>query len=210
MKWTKEDLRNNQTFDRDDFDFDDDPQVPSFARAPTRLRHGVFGFERGHMARNKDLYAFGFNATKQGFFMSNIVPQQQPGHASWGHLENEHRGIVGARSDIEEIWVVSGPIFRNDEPLEVITNQGRTMAAPHATYKVIGWFTGDNFHCRGYIIDQEDRIDRRDLGLAIRSVDTIEDLTGIDFFHELPDAQENLLESKVHARLWDDRPVVSC
>ena len=204
MKWTKENLQSNRFFDRDDFDFDTDDDLPSHAQAPTSLRHATFGFERGHMARNRDLYAFGFDATAEGFLMSNIVPQQQPGHSSWGHLENEHRGIVGARSDIDEIWVVSGPIFENDEPFKVITSQGKTMSAPHATYKVIGWFTGEQFHCRGYIIDQEDDIDRPDLDLAIRSVDEIEVATGIDFFHKLPDDVETALESKSHTRLWDD------
>ena len=209
MKWTKENRQSPNHFNRRDFDFETDFDLPSYARAPTNLRHSEFGYERGHQARNQDLYAFGFTATEEGFLMSNIVPQKQPGHATWGHLENEHRNIVVARSDIKELWGVSGPIFKNDEPLKIIRNQGREIAAPHSTYKVIGWFSGDSFHCRGYIIDQEDDIDRRDLDLAIRAVDTIEDATGIDFFHELPNDQEAELESRVHSRLWDDMPVVT-
>lgn len=171
MKWTKDNLESSTTFDRDDFEFEIDSELPPHARAPTSLRHSTFGFERGHMARNRDLYAFGFDTTAEGFLMSNIVPQQQPGHGSWGHLENEHRGIVGARSDIDTVWVVSGPIFENGEPFEVITSGGKTIGAPHSVFKVIGWFTGEQFHCRRYIIDQEDDIDRPDLGLAIRAVD---------------------------------------
>lgn len=208
MKWTKVDLESNLHFDRDDFDFETDFDVPSYARSPTSLLHSTFGYERGHMARNRDLYAFGFDATEEGFLMSNIVPQQQPGHATWGQLENEHRKIVGRRSDIEELWVVSGPIFENNQAMEVINNQNRSVSAPHATYKVIGWFTDDDeFHCRAYIIDQEDDIDRPDLSLAIRTVDRVEELTGLNFFPDLPAEQARVLESQAHSKLWDDAPI---
>jgi endonuclease G len=35
------------------------------------------------------------------------------------------------------------------------------------------------------------------------SVDSIESITGIDFFHELPDEIENELESKVNLEDWE-------
>ncbi len=40
------------------------------------------------------------------------------------------------------------------------------------------------------------------LKLFVVSVDSIESITGIDFFHELPDEIENRLESEVILEHW--------
>ena len=53
----------------------------------------------------------------------------------WAEIAS--RGTPGARSDIDTVWVVSGPIFENGEPFEVITSGGKTIGAPHSVFKVI-------------------------------------------------------------------------
>lgn len=55
MKWTKDNLESSTTFDRDDFEFEIDSELPPHARAPTSLRHSTFGFERAHGSQPRSI-----------------------------------------------------------------------------------------------------------------------------------------------------------
>ena len=75
------------------------------------------------------------------------------------------------------------------------------LGVPHATYNLIGWFDkGGRFHCRGYVVRQEDRV--RDPRHYLRPIDEIEAMTGLDFFMDLEDGLEEKLEAAEHKTLW--------
>ena len=133
--------------------------------------------------------------------MSNIVPQhEQMNGEAWLDIEEQHRRVVAnPASGIKVLWVISGPVFEDDQPKFTV---GNGVGVPHATYKVIGWFDRANrFHVRGYIVRQEDRV--RDPEHYLRSVDEIEQMTGLDFFPELEDSLEGQLEAETHVTLWE-------
>ncbi len=201
MHWTLEDLVRSETvtFGRPSFRLDSD--LPPYARDGTSLTFSLTKMERGHMARDADLEAWGYDAVTDGVTMSNIVPQRvSKNHVVWGRLENQHRFIVDEDDfDIDTVWVISGPIF---DDVDAVTFSPGGVGIPDATYKVIGWLgSEEELHVRAYVIRQNDT----DTGLTkyLRSVAEVEELTGLDFFPELDPAIANPLEAATFTTLWE-------
>ena len=125
-----------------------------------------------------------------------------PSHIVWGKLENEHRNaIADVSKGIKAVWLISGPVFLNGQAEKVIRPD--RVGAPHAVYKIIGWQqTHGKFTARGYIIKQDDS--DSDLTAFLAAFDTIEVVTGLDFFTDLDDEVKEELESKRFVTLWGD------
>lgn len=201
MRWSLSDLVDSERVSWDRPRFRPDSDLPSYAQNGTSLNFQVTRMERGHMARDADLEAFGFDAVTEGVLMSNIVPQRQGrNHAVWGRLENQHRFIVDHDEyDIPTVWVTSGPIFFD---LDLVEFAPGGIGIPDATYKVIAWFDEDEeLHARGYVIDQDST--NFNLRSYLRSIDRVEELTGLDFFPQLNPQQEANLEAATNQQLWE-------
>jgi endonuclease G len=167
-----------------------------------------------------------------GCRMSNLVPQHRDlNGGAWLSLENAHRHIVAdpAKSGISAVWVISGPVFQGGQPDGTV---GNGVGVPHATYKVMGWFNeSGRFQMRGYVMKQTDRADPPprstgsrgpstrnsrgdrggrqepsvDLRRFLTPVREIEKSTGLDFFADLPDPEEDALETARPSHPWDAR-----
>lgn len=119
---------------------------------------------------------------------------------AWLDIEEQHRSVVAnPASGIKAVWVISGPVFENNQPW---ATAGNGVGVPQAVYKVIGGFdkTG-KFDVRAYVVRQHDRV--RDPRHYLRTVDEIEAVTGLDFFAGLEDGLERRIETAEHAALWD-------
>jgi len=86
---------------------------------------------------------------------------------------------------MDEVWVVTGPIFDDD-----IEKLASGVEIPDAFYKIIA---DDSPSFKAYIIPQ-DVAGSEMLEQFIVSVDSIESVTDIDFFWEFDDALEDSLE----------------
>jgi endonuclease G len=207
MRWTKENFdvaAGEPTHPRN---FIEDLELPPYARTGKDFQHAKFGYERGHMARHEDLSGCGAlgdprRATREGCFMSNIVPQQRKGHVVWGRLEKEHHEIVAQpEMAITSIWLIAGPVFKDGMPREIIGPA--KVGAPDGVYKIIAWRTvGASFTARAYIIQQEDT--GTDLSKYLTTIDAIEEATGLDFFAEMDDEEEEALESRKFTARWQE------
>lgn len=200
--WDVSDMRSSHPRN-----FQVDTELPDYARTGRDYQYATTGYQRGHMARHDDLSGMGtpadpFIATREGCLMSNIVPQKQAGHTVWGKLEDEHRDIVTKPAQqIDEIWVISGPVYTAGAAVEVIGPD--QVGAPHAVYKIIGWEKPDGtFTARAYIITQTDT--ELNLTTYIKTIDAVEEATGLDFFPDMDDIDEDELEAKVFTTLWDE------
>jgi len=200
MRWTTDDfLRSEQDdFDRGDFVVDD--ELPLYAQTGKDLDFPQTKLERGHMARDADLEAWGFDAVREGMRMSNICPQRQgKNHRVWGKLEDQHRFIVAnpSTSGIGTVYIISGPFYEDDdkdgmiEESEIKRVGDDGVAVPDGTYKVIAWEDEDeSLQLRAYMIEQQ--ATDTDLTNYLHSVNDVEKATGLDFFPDLDDQVENL------------------
>lgn len=168
-------------------------------RTRTKVGHGDYthsGYDRGHMAPNYGIATrYGKQAQKETFLMSNIIPQS-PGvnRHIWKDLEMRVAKRYGRY--FSEVWAITGPVFT--EPVDELDSG---VAIPSHYYKIIADEHGGKLRVLAFMVESDcppyTRIKKR-----LVSIDDLEEKTGLDFFHELPDELENALESQTPSRLW--------
>jgi len=151
------------------------------------------GYDRGHLAPAADL-SWSELSMKESFFMSNMSPQK-PGfnRGIWKKLEGYVRQWA---SDNGSIYVVTGGVLKDIDQYIGKSNVG----VPKYFYKVILDYEGLDIKGIAFIIPNDSS--SRKLQTYATSIDEVELLTGIDFFHSLPDDKEFLLESKFDINQW--------
>ena len=151
------------------------------------------GYDRGHLAPAGDM---GWSSTSmaESFYYSNMSPQL-PGfnRGIWKRLEELVRTWA---IDNQTIYIVTGPILTKD----LSTIGMNKVAVPKYFYKVILDYTDPETKGIGFIIPNIGS--KESLQKYVVTIDSVENVTGIDFFPQLPDQQEVLLESKVSLPLW--------
>lgn len=146
------------------------------------------GYDRGHLAPAGD-FKFSQRMMRETFFMSNIAPQvPQFNRGIWKELEEQVR--AWARRD-HGLYVVTGPVLKPGLPTIGRSNE---ISVPEKFYKVILYCNKPNIRMIGFLLNNEPS--DSSIRQFVVPVDSIEKLTGINFFPKLPDDLERQLESK--------------
>jgi endonuclease G len=151
------------------------------------------GYDRGHMAPAADM-KWSKAAMKESFYLSNICPQHPKlNQKRWNELENKVRKWAVADS---AIIVICGPVV-NDSPQRIGNNN---VVVPHAFFKVVLSPYKEQPETIGFLFNNEPCT--LPLHAYVVSVDSVETVTGLDFFSPLPDETEDLLEARVDMVYW--------
>lgn len=171
--------------------FIEDPKVNSKS-ADWRNYKGS-GYDRGHLCPAGDR-RFSKNAYNETFYTSNIAPQDRDFNAGiWNRLEKKIRDW--ARKDGPLFVVTSGVL---EEGLQRIGEED--VAVPKYFYKVVAKGQGENLKIIGFLFPNKE--DTRELDEFLVPVDTLEKLTGIDFFAGLSEEQQTALEAGISTSGW--------
>ena len=147
------------------------------------------GYDRGHMAPAADM-KWSAKAMEQSFYMSNICPQNQKlNRGDWNDLEDACRGWAKKYGTVH---IACGPIYDKKRPKRIGTNK---VAVPDRFFKVVLIYNRKDPMALGFIFPNIAH--SQDLDLYQVSVDSIEQVTGLDFFSKLPDSIENRIEAEV-------------
>lgn len=203
VRWTYDDLVSSEKEKKFGRPFVPDSELPTYAQALTAFNGNRTLMDRGHMARHKDNSAWGQDSSRAGCLMSNISPQHKDlNRKAWLTMEDFSRFMVEDR-DPNEIWVISGPVFKDNHQKKTVANE---VEVPDGFYKIIAWFDEGKLDARGFYFPNDNSskpargTKKRDKLLALnnfmKSIDTIENLTGLDFFPELPEPEQSNLEKK--------------
>ena len=182
---------NNKRAKRKDW-FEKDPLIKT--GSATYKDYKGSGYDKGHMAPAADM-AFSVQAMEDCFYMSNMSPQIHNFNGGiWRELEELARDWG---RDNDKLYVVTGPIFKDN-----LGTIGRTnsVTVPGYYYKVLVDIEGAEKKAIGFVIPHA--VSNKPLTAFVRTIDDIEEITGIDFFPELDDALEDQLESKVNTGKW--------
>ncbi len=168
-------------------------------RTESRVSHDCYthsGFDRGHMAPNYAIVTrYGIEAQRETFLMSNISPQTPTlNRQTWQRLEAQIANAYAERYG--QVWVKIGPIFGT--PGEWLDSG---VKIPDRFYAIIVKERDGEPRALAFIIPQDVQGDE-DLAGFLTSINAIENMTGLDFLHELDDALEEHLESGVAAAPW--------
>lgn len=185
------DMCNNNGEERTN-NFREDPLVKTKSALPEDYKKS--GYDRGHLCPAGDM-GWSEQTMSESFYMSNMSPQVPAfNRGIWKYLETDVR--EWAKQNVEIIVVTAGVL---QDSLPVIGSVNK-VAVPKYYYKVILDYTLPEIKAIGFVLPNEGS--KQSVFDYAVTVDSVEHLTGIDFFPALPDSIENYLESHINVKLW--------
>jgi len=155
--------------------------------------YAASGYDKGHLAPAGDM-CWSATSMKESFYYSNMSPQL-PGfnRGVWKRAEELVRNWA---REYKSVYIVTGPILTSG--LKSIGHDRVTI--PKYFYKVILEYNASGIKGIGFIIPNLSS--REPLQSFAVTIDSVEKVTGIDFFPLLPDAQEKVIESTLNLKEW--------
>lgn len=164
-------------------------------RPDSTFEYDAFGYDRGHLAPSAD-FRWSATALSESYFYSNMSPQlAEFNRGGWGELEDRIRQYVFRNAGVQ-LYVVTGPVLK--ENLPVIERGVNKVSIPTQYWKV----ALDLVNGKGIGFLMPNRAISEPLESFAVPIDTIERLTGLDFFSNLPDELESNLESQCKPDEW--------
>ncbi len=149
------------------------------------------GYDRGHLCPSADV-RHDAAAQQETFYMSNMSPQApQFNRGIWKKLEEQVRQWVEAH---DSIYVATGPVLKKN--LKQIGKKNK-VAVPEHYYKIL-YSPNDGGHMLAFLLANTGS--SHEVEAFIVPTDSVEKLTGIDFFPQI--LNEEKLESRCGTTAW--------
>ena len=152
------------------------------------------GFDRGHLAPAADM-TWSLEAMKESFYMSNITPQRpQFNRGIWKKLEEQVRQWARTSTSL---FIVTGPILKGHLTEQI--GRDHKITVPNFFFKAIA-DTSQNGNGIAFVIQNEGS--HLPLSHFVITIDSLEKLTGRDFFHNIPQKKQITIEKKSNLKHW--------
>lgn len=160
------------------------------------FKYDGFGFDRGHLAPSAD-FRWSENALSESYYYSNMTPQRPEfNRESWASLEDLLRNIV--EQEKKNFYVITGPILHDSLP--VIERSVNQLKIPEWHYKIIVDASAENPRGMAFLMPNKKCEER--LSAYVISIDSLESLTGTNFFPNINDIQELKIEKEADFTAW--------
>lgn len=169
------------------------------------------GYEHGHICPNADR-KYSYMANYQTFYMTNMQPQYHKfngytssgadrGEGLWVRMEGKVRDWTPA-STSDTLYVCKGGTIDNED--QIIGRIKEKLIIPKYFFMACLMKNSMGYRAIGFWAEQQSNEwhDDEPLSTYVVTIDKLEELTGIDFFCNLPDNIENEVESKVALKAW--------
>jgi endonuclease G len=165
--------------------FRPDPSVPN---SPTPQDYTRSGYDRGHLAPAAD-FRWNEQAMNESFYMSNMTPQIPAfNRGIWNNLEKQVRDWALEK---DTLYIVTGAVLHKGLPTIGTSN----VTVPERFYKVILQHNSTTNSGVGFVIPNEGSTEP--LESFEVTIDSVEHITGLDFFPALPDSIERKVEGRI-------------
>ncbi len=198
-------IDENNTSRSDEWGYD--PKVPKRCQPVLYKSWGVSGYDRGHQLPSADrLHSVAANVST--FYFTNMTAQNSNlNQGIWGNLETRVRNWVNG---CDTLYVVTGAVATTKEntTVEFIKdNEGKDVAIPKAYFKVVLRYSksesaNGGYSAIGFWFENKTNSQSTITASHAKSVKTIEELTGFDFFTNLDDTVEAAVEESVTNSVW--------
>lgn len=166
-----------------------------YLQPDSTYKYDGFGYDRGHLAPSAD-FRWSAKALSESYLYSNMSPQKAEfNRGAWGQLEDRIRGYL-YRHPETQLYVVTGPELQGDLP--VIERGVNKVSIPKYYWKIA--LDLKNKKAIGFLMPNQEI--NYPLATFSRSINDIEKETGIDFFSNLPDDIEEVLENQHNNEDW--------
>ncbi|MCX6251420.1 MAG: DNA/RNA non-specific endonuclease [Bacteroidetes bacterium] len=151
------------------------------------------GYDRGHLAPSADM-CYSYQTMVESFYLSNITPQTPSfNRGIWKKLEEQVRQWA---VDDKAVLVVTGTILTKG----LLTIGYDRITVPAYFYKVILDYTEPDIKGIGFIMPNQGS--QEPLQHYAVTIDSVEKITGTDFFYQLPENQQRVIESTFDISKW--------
>ncbi len=179
---------------------DDDRKRPYFVEDPYVSTKSAdwknykgSGYDRGHLCPAGDR-RFSEQAYNETFYTSNITPQDKDFNAGiWNRLEQQVRYWA---KKYGSVYVITGGVLEENLPDIGIEE----VAVPRFFYKIVAKENQGKVMVIAFLIKHEESA--APLKKFAVSVDTLETITGIDFFHNMQDSVQQQIERTMNLDDW--------
>lgn len=156
------------------------------------------GYDRGHLVPSADM-RWTYDALLGTYYYSNISPQLADfNRGKWAELEDWGRRYVYHAK--RRVFIVTGPVLRDGLPTMQKVDRKNEVSIPELFWKVIADLDEPEPKAIAFVMRNE-KLEYPVISYAV-PVDSVEKLTGIDFFPALDDALENRIEALSDSKLW--------
>jgi endonuclease G len=160
-----------------------------FLNPDSTYRYDGFGYDRGHLAPSAD-FRWSATALSESYLYSNMSPQVDSfNRGIWGDLEDKIREYV-YKNPGTRLYVVTGPVLQPGLPR--IERGVNKVSIPRHYWKVVL----DKERQRGIGFVLPNQAGYQPLETYSVSIDSVERLTGLDFFPNLPGDMASRVEAQ--------------
>ncbi|MFA5302081.1 MAG: DNA/RNA non-specific endonuclease [Bacteroidales bacterium] len=187
--------------------WDYNPKVPKRYQPALFYSFGGSSYDRGHQLPSADrLFSQDVNAST--FYFTNLTAQDPSLNQNlWAGLEIKVRDWA---RECDTLYVVTGAMIRTpeDQTVEYISdNDGNQVAVPRIYYKVLlqykaGQAENNGYSAIGFWYENRSYTAENPVAADAKNIKEIEALTGFDFFHNLPDNIEEIVEASCTPEDW--------
>jgi endonuclease G len=151
------------------------------------------GYDKGHLCPAGDM-EFEINAYNDTFFTSNISPQIHDFNGGiWNRLEQKVRYWA---TKYDGVYVITGGVLESN--LKTIGQE--KVLVPNYFYKILLDNSDGQYRMIAFLVPSK-KSDKPIYDFVV-SVDSLEKMTGIDFFPKLENKTENRLEKSSDYKAW--------
>ncbi|MBC8266212.1 MAG: DNA/RNA non-specific endonuclease [Flavobacteriales bacterium] len=163
-----------------------------FSGTPSHNSYTNSGYDRGHLLPAADM-KWNQLAMDETFLMSNVSPQNPYFNQNglWRKLESKVREWAENR---KELIVIVGGVLSDGLP----KLDGEDISIPKYYFKII--LDKTDFSSSSFLLENSNTSGL--LSDFVVSVDSIERISGLDFFTFLPDSLENRIEKSADLSAW--------
>jgi endonuclease G, mitochondrial len=149
-------------------------------------------YDRGHLA---PLASFkGSRFASQVNFYSNIVPQKTDmNQGPWQRLEDKERDLVRKYG---AAWVMTGPLY--ESPMPPLPNCDEPHQVPSGFWRIVAVNDLGTLRVAAFIFEQGTARKAPVMDHLV-TVDAVEQRSGLNFFWQIPGADENAMEAADNA-----------
>lgn len=159
------------------------------------IRYDGFGYDRGHLAPSAD-FRWSATALSESYLYSNMSPQVDSfNRGIWGDLEDKLREYV-YRHPGTQLHVVTGPVLHPQLPR--IQRGVHQVAIPQLYWKVV--LDAERRRGIGFVVPN--KAGYQPLESYSVSIDSVERLTGLRFFPQVPANELAAIKSGVQRADW--------
>ena len=200
VRWvalTFDNVTSQKIVDRKD-DYKPDTNIPAQYRTDKQDYYSPYN--RGHMVASSDrLYSR--EANSQTFYYSNISPQLitgfNQGGSTWDAIENKVQEWAKVSNPQDTTYIVKGTSI----DYAILETGTYGVKIPKYYFSTILSYKNGQYKAIGFYI--EHKSDKsKNIKACAKSIDELESITGLDFYHNLPDEIETAVEANYKESDW--------